>query len=44
MPYTEPELIKTLSHMIRVYSESYPEDQESVERFLTWVLSQWGYR
>jgi hypothetical protein len=44
MPYTEPELIQTVVRMVKLYAESYPQDQPSVERFLSWVMAQWGYR
>jgi hypothetical protein len=44
MPYTEPELIQTITRMVQLYAHSYPEDRELVERFLAWVLAQWGYQ
>jgi len=41
--YTESEMIDTVNRLIRIYLESYPDDQESLERFLQWVYSQYGY-
>ena len=41
--YTEPQVFDTLSRLVRVYLESYPEDQEGVERFLRWAHTQYGY-
>jgi len=43
MPYTEPELIRLIKRLVRMYVERYPEDKEPVERFLSWILQQWGY-
>jgi hypothetical protein len=42
--YTEPEMLTTVQRLIRIYLESYPDDKESLERFLTWALSQYGYK
>jgi hypothetical protein len=44
MPYTEPEIFETLNRLVRIYLESYPEDQENLERFLRWAYEQYGYR
>lgn len=41
--YTEPEVIKMLAKLAEIFSESYPTDRESVERFMRWVYSQYGY-
>ena len=41
--YTEPEMLAILRRLIGIYLESYPNDRESLERFLTWALSQYGY-
>lgn len=43
MPYTEPELIRAITRMAELYCASYPQDHESVQRFLDWVLLEWGY-
>ena len=42
--FKEPELINLFKRMASFYIESYPNDKESVERFLRWVLKQWGYQ
>jgi hypothetical protein len=44
MPYTEPQLFENLTRMVKIYLESYPEDQEGLERFLRWAHTQYGYR
>lgn len=44
MPYTEPELIKLIKRLVNMYAEEHPEDAESLNKFLSWVLKQWGYR
>lgn len=41
--FKEPELIALIKRMVRIYLESYPDDRESLERFLKWVLKAWGY-
>lgn len=41
--YTESQLFETLRRIAGLYTESYPEDQEQIERFLKWVHSQYGY-
>lgn len=41
--YTEPELMETIDRLVKIYIESYPNDQESLERFLAWAFSQYGY-
>jgi hypothetical protein len=43
MPYSEPQIFETLNRLIRIYSESYPDDREGLERFSRWVHSQYGY-
>lgn len=43
MPYTESEIFEMLNRMVRIYLESYPNDQESLDRFLRWAHSQYGY-
>jgi hypothetical protein len=42
--FKETDLINLIKRMVSIYLESYPEDKEPVERFLRWVLQQWGYR
>jgi hypothetical protein len=42
--YTEPEMIDTVNRLIRIYLESYPDDQESLERFQQWMHTQYGYQ
>jgi len=42
--FKEPELINLIKRMIAMYSESYPEDKEQLERFQRWVLNAWGYK
>jgi hypothetical protein len=44
MPYTEPQLFENLTRMVKIYLESYPEDQQGLERFLRWTHTQYGYR
>jgi hypothetical protein len=41
---TEAQMIESVQRMVRIYLESYPEDQENLERFLRWVLHAWGYK
>ena len=43
MKYSEPELIESMKRMIAIYLESYPNDRESIERFMRWTLKAWGY-
>ena len=42
--YTEPEMIETFNRLSKIYLESYPDDKESVDRFLRWILTQYGYK
>ena len=44
MPYTEPQLFENLTRMVKIYLESYPEDQQGLERFLRWAHTQYGYQ
>ena len=44
MPYTEPEIFGIVNRLVKIYLESYPEDQEGLERFLRWAHSQYGYK
>lgn len=44
MKFSEHEVFEMMQRMSKLYLESYPDDRESVERFLRWVYSQWGYR
>jgi hypothetical protein len=41
--YTEAQIFEMLNRMVRIYLESYPGDQESLDRFLRWAHSQYGY-
>ena len=41
--YTEPEMFQVFDRLIRIYLESYPDDQEGLYRFLRWAHSQYGY-
>lgn len=41
--YTEAQTFEMLNRMVRIYLESYPDDQESLDRFLRWAHSQYGY-
>jgi hypothetical protein len=40
---TESQMIEHLRRMIAIYLESYPDDRESIERFMRWTLKAWGY-
>ena len=44
MAYTEPEIFEIVNRLAKIYLESYPEDQEGLERFLRWPHSQYGYK
>jgi hypothetical protein len=44
MAYTEPEIFEIINRLAKIYLESYPEDQEGLERFLRWAHSQYGYK
>lgn len=41
--YTEPEMFQVLNRLIKIYSESYPDDKEALHRFIRWSHSQYGY-
>lgn len=41
--YTESEVFDMMRRLSRIYLESYPEDKESLERFLRWAHVQYGY-
>lgn len=41
--YTEPQVFEMLNRMVRIYVESYPDDSESLQRFLRWAHTQYGY-
>ena len=41
--YTEPQLFETITRLVRIYVESYPNDREGLERFLQWAHAQYGY-
>ena len=42
MAYTEPQIFETLNRLVKIYLESYPEDQEGLERFLRWAHAQYA--
>lgn len=42
--YTEPQMLDVLARLSRIYSESYPNDKEAIERFLRWTNLQYGYK
>jgi hypothetical protein len=42
--YTEAQTFEMLNRMIRIYLESYPDDQEQLDRFLRLAHSQYGYQ
>jgi hypothetical protein len=42
--YTEPEIFEIVNRLVKIYLESYPEDQEGLERFLRWAHAQYGYK
>jgi hypothetical protein len=44
MQYSEPQMFETLRRLARIYLESYPDDEESLQRFLRWAHQQYGYR
>lgn len=41
--YTEPQIFEAVNRLARIYLESYPDDQEQLERFLRWAHLQYGY-
>lgn len=41
--YTEPQIFEIISRLSRIYLESYPDDQEVLERFVRWAHLQYGY-
>jgi len=43
MKYSETEMFEALRRMVRIYSESFPDDREGLERFLKWAHTQFGY-
>jgi len=32
-----------VTRLAKIYSESYPQDKEGLERFLRWAHTQYGY-
>jgi hypothetical protein len=44
MAYTEPQIFEMINRLVKIYLESYPEDQEGLERFLRWAHAQYGYK
>jgi hypothetical protein len=42
--YTEPQMFEIINRLAKIYLESYPDDQEELERFLRWAHSQYGYK
>lgn len=41
--YTEAQMFEMFNRLVRIYLESYPKDQEALERFLRWAHVQYGY-
>jgi len=41
--YTDKELFEIFRRLAKIYLESYPDDSESLERFLKWSHNQYGY-
>lgn len=41
--YTEPQMFDIVARLAKIYSESYPQDKEGLERFLRWAHTQYGY-
>lgn len=41
--YTEPQMFDIVTRLAKIYSESYPQDKEGLERFLRWAHTQYGY-
>jgi hypothetical protein len=44
MSHTEPQLFEIFTRLATIYSEGYPDDQDSIERFLRWAHLQYGYQ
>jgi hypothetical protein len=44
MSYTDPQIFEMINRLVKIYLESYPEDQEGLERFLRWAHAQYGYK
>ena len=44
MASNEPQIFEIVNRLAMIYLESYPEDQEGLERFLRWAHSQYGYK
>lgn len=42
--YTEPEIFEIINRLARIYIESYPNDRDSLDRFLRWAHTQYGYQ
>jgi hypothetical protein len=42
--YTEPEVMQTIHRLASIFLESYPENKDSIELFLRWIYSQYGYQ
>ena len=38
------EIFEIINRLAKIYLESYPEDQEGLERFLRWAHAQYGYK
>ena len=41
--YTEHQMFETFDRLVRIYLESYPNDTESLVRFMRWAHNQYGY-
>lgn len=43
MKFTEQQTFDLIRRLQRIYLESFPEDKESVEKFVRWAHRQFGY-
>ena len=43
MNYTEIEMLEVINRLGKFYLESYPHDRATVDCFLRWCYSQYGY-
>jgi hypothetical protein len=42
--YTEPEVIQTIDRLAKIFLESYPDNKQSIDLFIRWIYSQYGYQ
>jgi hypothetical protein len=43
MNYSETQVFELLRRLIRIYSESFPDNKEGLEHFSLWAHRQFGY-